>query len=408
MHDMKTGHRGFTLIEAMVVMAIIAVLGAISTITYRIYVERAAAADLVSAHHNIRNYIQGLGGKSADDCAALAASYERKLLSDPYARLDYGFEAVPGGFRPVLSVCATAQSDARNVPVARRAHDSFVNIGVMEKGAVLSDSVVSYALRLTDGEQALCKTAPASSGPACAPTQGAQPPAKPAQPAQAPAQPAQAPAQPAQPAQPANPPACAADQERVGGSCVAKCPADSPRDPSSGQCVPLCHDEYGPTCSQDFGDMCDQDYVREMCQKYCGVCVAPSGAAQGPAAQPAAVSPAVPQGVPANMVAGSAPGAPLVPKAVPGTIYPNQRSIGRTPEQWLNIGRGDQPGRQSAADYRISRRPGVRNPLAIAQRRLGYPFANPGVKAEGYVEITFENAAGRNTVRVPMRTGRGW
>jgi prepilin-type N-terminal cleavage/methylation domain-containing protein len=171
MHDMRAGHRGFTLIEAMVVMAIIAVLGAISTITYRIYVERAAAADLVSAHHNIRNYIQGLGGKSADDCAALAAGYERKLLSDPYARLDYGFEAVPGGFRPVLSVCATAQSDARNVPVARRAHDSFVNIGVMEKGAVLSDSVVSYALRLTDGEQALCKTAPASSGPACAPTQ---------------------------------------------------------------------------------------------------------------------------------------------------------------------------------------------------------------------------------------------
>jgi prepilin-type N-terminal cleavage/methylation domain-containing protein len=153
MHDMRAGHRGFTLIEAMVVMAIIAVLGAISTITYRIYVERAAAADLVSAHHNIRNYIQGLGGKSADDCAALAASYERKLLSDPYARLDYGFEAVPGGFRPVLSVCATAQSDARNVPVARRAHDSFVNIGVMEKGAVLSDSVVSYALR-PDGRRA--------------------------------------------------------------------------------------------------------------------------------------------------------------------------------------------------------------------------------------------------------------
>ena len=405
---MRAGHRGFTLIEAMVVMAIIAVLGAISTITYRIYVERAAAADLVSAHHNIRNYIQGLGGKSADDCAALAAGYERKLLSDPYARLDYGFEAVPGGFRPVLSVCATAQSDARNVPVARRAHDSFVNIGVMEKGAVLSDSVVSYALRLTDGEQALCKTAPASSGPACAPTQGAQPPAKPAQPAQAPAQPAQAPAQPAQPAQPANPPACAADQERVGGSCVAKCPADSPRDPSNGQCVPLCRDEYGPTCAQDFGDMCDQDYVREMCKKYCGVCVAPSSAAQGPAAQPAAVSPAVPQGVPANMVAGSAPGAPLVPKAVSGTIYPNQRSIGRTPEQWLNMVGGTNPDGSPLRITEFRPAPGFGTPSQLPNGDWGIQFANPGVKAEGYVEITFENAAGRNTVRVPMRTGPGW
>jgi Tfp pilus assembly protein PilE len=158
----------------MVVIAIIAVLGAISTVVgYRMYVERAAATDLVSAHHAIRNYIQSQGGKTADDCAALAAGYERKLLNDPYARLDYGFEAVPGGFRPVLSVCATAQSDARNIPVAKRAHDSFVNIGVMEKGAVLSDSVVSYALRLTDGEQALCKKAPAIERPGlCADADG--------------------------------------------------------------------------------------------------------------------------------------------------------------------------------------------------------------------------------------------
>jgi hypothetical protein len=195
-------------------------------VTYRIYIERAAAADLVSAHHNIRNYVQGLGGKSADDCAALAAGYERKLLSDPYARLDYGFEAVPGGFRPVLSVCATAQSDARNIPVARRAHDSFVNIGVMEKGAVLSDSVVSYALRLTDGEQALCKTAPASSGPACAPTQAAAPTQLPTPPQ-------------------ASTPACPAGQEMAsinsGGkyqrSCAPICQSGQRRSFGSAQCV---------------------------------------------------------------------------------------------------------------------------------------------------------------------------
>jgi prepilin-type N-terminal cleavage/methylation domain-containing protein len=224
MHDMRTGQRGFTMIELMVVIAIIAVLGAIAMVSYRMYIERAAAADLISAHHNIRNYVQGLGGKSADDCAALAASYERKLLSDPYARLDYGFEAVPGGFRPVLSVCATAQSDARNIPVARRAHDSFANIGVMEKGAVLSDSVVSYALRLTDGEQALCKTAPASSGPACAPTQAAASSSTPPQ---------------------ASTPACPAGQEMAsinsGGkwqrSCAPICQSGQRRGFGSAQCV---------------------------------------------------------------------------------------------------------------------------------------------------------------------------
>jgi prepilin-type N-terminal cleavage/methylation domain-containing protein len=301
MHDMRAGHRGFTLIEAMVVMAIIAVLGAISTITYRIYVERAAAADLVSAHHNIRNYIQGLGGKSADDCAALAAGYERKLLSDPYARLDYGFEAVPGGFRPVLSVCATAQSDARNVPVARRAHDSFVNIGVMEKGAVLSDSVVSYALRLTDGEQALCKTAPASSGPACAPTQTAPQTAPQATQPQAaipecpsgqlknaagacvappdpaalvaaltPEQKAVLAAQPPDPVEQFQPGFTAASAPPVALALVPN-PAKA-NDACADQVSPDTEkgDSYGATCSQDFGDMCSECYVAQMCQVYCG------------------------------------------------------------------------------------------------------------------------------------------
>lgn len=224
MHDTRTGQRGFTMIELMVAIAIIAVLGAIAIFGYRTYVERAAAADLVAAHHNIRNYVLGLGGKTADDCAALAASYERKLLSDPYARLDYGFEAVPGGFRPVLSVCATAQGDARNIPVARRAHERFANIGVMEKGAVLSDSVVSYALRLTDGEQALCKTAPATGGPACAPTQTAAP-------------------TPTSPQ--ASMPACPAGQEMAsinsGGKwqriCAPICPTGQRRSFGSAQCL---------------------------------------------------------------------------------------------------------------------------------------------------------------------------
>lgn len=292
---MRTAQRGFTLIEAMVVVAIIAVIGAISTITYRIYVERAAAADLVSAHHNIRNYIQGLGGKSADDCAALAASYERKLLSDPYARLDYGFEAVPGGFRPVLSVCATAQSDARNVPVARRAHDSFANIGVMEKGAVLSDSVVSYALRLTDGEQALCKTAPASSGPACAPTQTAQPQAaipgcpggqfkNAAGACVAPPDPATlvAALTPEQKALLASLPPDPAEQYQPGFTVASAPPPPLALEPgpnaNDGLCPnnpvvndPVNGDAYGPTCPSDFGGMCDACYIRDMCQVYCGV-----------------------------------------------------------------------------------------------------------------------------------------
>ena len=145
-----------------------------------------------------------------------------------------------------------------------------------------------------------------------------------------------------------------------------------------------------------------------MCKKYCGVCVAPSGAAQGPAAQPAAVSPAVPQGVPANMAAGSAPGAPLVPKAVPSTIYPNQRGIGRTPEQWLGQVGGTNPDGSPLRITEFRADSGFGTPSQLPNGDWGFQFANPGVKAESYVDITFENAAGRNTVRVPMRTGYGW
>lgn len=154
--------------------------------------------------------------------------------------------------------------------------------------------------------------------------------------------------------------------------------------------------------------MCDADYIRDMCQKYCGVCPAPSGAAQGPAAQPAAVAPAVPQVVPDNMAAGSAPGAPLVPKAVGGTIYPNQDNTYATPEQWLNILGGANPDGSPLRITEFRASPGFGTPSKSADGYWGIRFANPGVKAEGYVEITFENASGRNTVRVPMRTGRGW
>lgn len=178
---MKTEQHGFTLIELLTGVAIVAILGAIALVGYQEYATRAAAADIVSAHHNIRQSVLAQGGKAIDDCAALARTFDTKLLNDPYARLSYGFEAVPGGgFRPVLGVCATAERNARNVPVARRAHDSLAATGVVEKGAVLTGSVVSYALRLTEGDAAMCKTAPAQAASTCGATSGAPSPVQPA------------------------------------------------------------------------------------------------------------------------------------------------------------------------------------------------------------------------------------
>ncbi len=201
-------------------------------------------------------------------------------------------EPAKDGFRPVLTVCAGADLQGKQgVSVARRAYDDLKGAGGVEGGAVLTDTMVSFALALTPAGEPLCRSAKSIVSSAC----GA--------PVQAQAQ-AQAPAQPAQPqAQPVQPPAQAQDQDK----------ADD------------CKDEYGPTCAQDFGDMCTEDYVREMCKKYCGVCggSAQTQAAAGTvaAAQPAQpvqpAQPAQPAQVPPAtdpMRKGSTPEAPQVPQ----------------------------------------------------------------------------------------------
>ncbi len=191
--------RGFTLIEILVAFAILAVVGAIAVVGYGQYTARAGAADLISRHHDIRTaVIANAATRSTENCADLVKGFDGSKLADPFATFSFGFEKVGNeGYRPVLSVCATA-AQSGGVAVARRAHETLSKEGVVEKGEVLTDTLVSYALRLTPADQALCKNAPArAAGDACAAPQpapvkaDAQPPAAGAQPAtvQAPVQP---------------------------------------------------------------------------------------------------------------------------------------------------------------------------------------------------------------------------
>lgn len=251
----KTNHRarGFSLLELMIAISIAAILGAVAFHGYQQYIARAAAADIVSAHHNLRNAAQALGDAGVEDCAALAGKLDRKLLADPYARLDVGFEAVPGGFRPVLTVCATAQDSARNVAVAKRAYETFAEMGVAEKTVLRTDSVVSFAVRLTQGDAALCAKAPApvpcgQSAPVAALAQPATVAAQPAQPAQPAANVLPPVPQPRvnQPApQPVSPAAsCPAGQEKVlitsgtqaQSACAPTCLAGERRN-TAGLCI---------------------------------------------------------------------------------------------------------------------------------------------------------------------------
>jgi hypothetical protein len=121
----------------------------------------------------------------------------------------------------------------QGVKATRGAHDTLAKNGVVEQNPVLTDSVVSFALRLTDGDAALCKTPPVQPSTTCGQA----------------AQVAQAPSQPVQPAIPPQPvaaalPACPAGQQMmthlVNGNwqraCQPTCARGQQLNPATQQC----------------------------------------------------------------------------------------------------------------------------------------------------------------------------
>lgn len=166
---MKRKQPGFTLLELLTVVAILAILATLAVVGYRAYMERARAPDIIEKYDALRVSVgaQAQAGKT-DDCAQFAQNLGKANLDSAYATLAYGFEATPGGYRPVLNVCALADpAKPLRIPVARAAHDTMLKTGMVEKNAVLTESVVSYALRLSDGDEALCKSAPPAVASAC-------------------------------------------------------------------------------------------------------------------------------------------------------------------------------------------------------------------------------------------------
>lgn len=156
----KWSTRGFTLLEIVIVVAVIAVLSVVGLVGYQKYVERARSADILVKYDAIRagvgaDIAQGSIGKCSDVVQRLG---DANLAGD-YARLSYGFEAVAGGYRPVLTVCAKAdQHGSVGVAVVREAHDILAKNGRMEKGAVLTQTVASFSAPLTDTGKSVCTT----------------------------------------------------------------------------------------------------------------------------------------------------------------------------------------------------------------------------------------------------------
>lgn len=169
MGQYSTRH-GFTLIELLIAILIVGILATLGVWGYQEYSVRARGADIITKYDALRTGVQARASKGkTDDCAQLARDFDTQNLADQYAALAYGFEAVVGGYRPVLIVCAKAtKHGVLGVKVARAAHDTLAKTGTSEPGAVLTDTLVSFALPLTSDNQPLCKMAPAQKGE-CAP-----------------------------------------------------------------------------------------------------------------------------------------------------------------------------------------------------------------------------------------------
>lgn len=180
---MKQAQHGFTLMEVLIVTAIIAILGTVAVVGYQEYTARAKAAELLLQYDALRTgALARLSQVTTDNCDRLASALNNNVpVNSQHVALGYGFEAVSGGYRPVLTVCAkTDPNYPQAVRVARGAHDTMAKTGdKVSPGAVLTDSAVSFALRLTDGDRAVCKTAPSTAPANCDTAASAQAAASP-------------------------------------------------------------------------------------------------------------------------------------------------------------------------------------------------------------------------------------
>ena len=154
--------RGFTLIEVLVVIAVMAILGSVAMVAYSSYIAKARASELALKYDAVRTNVSvaAKGGVVQELCTTVSANINPANLQSPYAAMDVAFETVAGGFTPLLRFCAdTGNQGLRGVDVARETHHLLSRSATIGQGAVVGDAAVSFAVSLADGAL-VCKTAP--------------------------------------------------------------------------------------------------------------------------------------------------------------------------------------------------------------------------------------------------------
>lgn len=156
---MTPAARGFGLVALMIGVGIVAILAGFAVVGSAFYQAKARVADIMESVDAVRKdaAIAAPDGE-ASQCADVIRRFARASLSQNFARMDFGLEAVAGGYRPVLTVCATAaQHGPGGVQAARTAHELLNRTGVLEQKAMLGDKVVSFAVGLTPAERSVCR-----------------------------------------------------------------------------------------------------------------------------------------------------------------------------------------------------------------------------------------------------------
>ena len=153
----QTRSAGFTLLEILSVVAIMAILAAASVLAYQHYADRAASAELIEQYDTLRQEaILIAGEQNLDLCnvpsTALSLFSGANLDSDIVElalTADAGLQyAKPLG----LHIKADNHTEGeRNTRIAREAYEVLNRDHIVGPGAILTDSVTSFTALLTNG-----------------------------------------------------------------------------------------------------------------------------------------------------------------------------------------------------------------------------------------------------------------